>query len=62
VRTVAPEVALQAWVPFHFFPKVAHMEAARLPAIDDIVTLARRAGFTAIRTWTVYRNARVDLP
>ena len=25
VRTVAPEVALQAWVPFRFFPKVAHV-------------------------------------
>ena len=25
VRTVTPEVALQAWVPFRFFPKVAHV-------------------------------------
>jgi ubiquinone/menaquinone biosynthesis C-methylase UbiE len=25
VRTVAPEVALQARVPFRFFPKVAHV-------------------------------------
>jgi hypothetical protein len=25
VRIVAPEVALQAWVPFRFFPKVVHV-------------------------------------
>jgi ubiquinone/menaquinone biosynthesis C-methylase UbiE len=25
VRAVTPEVALQAWVPFRFFPKVAHV-------------------------------------
>jgi hypothetical protein len=25
VRTAAPEVALQAWVPFRYFPKVAHV-------------------------------------
>jgi ubiquinone/menaquinone biosynthesis C-methylase UbiE len=61
VRTVAPEVTLQAWVPFRFFPKVAHVEAARLPAIDDILTLCRQAGFHTLHTHTVCRNARVDL-
>jgi ubiquinone/menaquinone biosynthesis C-methylase UbiE len=61
VRTVAPEVTLQAWVPFRFFPKVAYVEAARLPAIDAILTLCRQAGFQALHTHTVCRNARVDL-
>jgi ubiquinone/menaquinone biosynthesis C-methylase UbiE len=61
VRTVAPEVTLQDWVPFRFFPQVAHVEAARLPAIDDILTLCRQAGFEVLRIRTVCRNARVDL-
>jgi SAM-dependent methyltransferase len=61
VRTVAPEVTLQAWVPFRFFPKVAHVEAARLPAINAILTLCREAGFHALDIHTVCRNARVDL-
>lgn len=61
VRTVAPEVALQSWVPFCFFPQVAHTEAARLPAIDALLTMCRQAGFHALHTHTVYRNARVDL-
>ena len=61
VRTVAPEVTLQAWVPFRFFPQVAHVEAARLPTIDSILTLCRQAGFQALHTHTVCRNARVDL-
>jgi len=61
VRTVAPEVTLQDWVPFRFFPKVAHVEAARLPAIDDILTLCRQAGFEVLRIRTVCRNASVDL-
>jgi ubiquinone/menaquinone biosynthesis C-methylase UbiE len=62
VRTVAPEVTLQAWVPFRFFPKVAHVEAARLPAIDVILALCQQAGFRELRTRTVCRNASVDLP
>jgi ubiquinone/menaquinone biosynthesis C-methylase UbiE len=61
VRTVAPEVTLQDWVPFCFFPKVAHVEAARLPAIDAILTMCRQAGFAVLRVRTVCRNARVDL-
>jgi ubiquinone/menaquinone biosynthesis C-methylase UbiE len=61
VRTVAPEVTLQAWVPFRFFPKVAHVEAARLPAIDVILALCQQAGFRELHTRTVCRNARVDL-
>jgi ubiquinone/menaquinone biosynthesis C-methylase UbiE len=61
VRTVAPEVTLQAWVPFRFFPQVAQVEAARLPAIDVICTLCRQAGFRELHTRTVCRNARVDL-
>src|SRR5262245_16697805 len=61
VRTVAPEVTLQAWVPFRFFPTVAQVEAARLPAIDTILTLCRQAGFHALYTHTVCRNTRVDL-
>ena len=61
VRTVAPEVALQAWVPFRFFPRVAHIEAERLPAIDVILTLCQRAGFHEPHTRVVCRNARVDL-
>src|SRR5262252_7088817 len=61
VRTVAPEVTLQDWVPFRFFPKVAHVEAARLPAIDVILTLCQQAGFRELYTRTVCRNARVDL-
>jgi len=61
VRTVAPEVALQAWVPFRFFPKVAQIEAARLPAIDAILTMCRQAGFQELHTRTVCRNATVDL-
>jgi ubiquinone/menaquinone biosynthesis C-methylase UbiE len=61
VRTVAPEVAYHQWVPFRFFPKVANIEAARLPAIDDIVTMYTDAGFREIQTNTVYRNSRVDL-
>lgn len=61
VRTVAPEVALRAWVPFRFFPPVAALEAARLPAIDDILTLCTQAGFHTLHRHTVYRNARVDL-
>jgi SAM-dependent methyltransferase len=61
VRTVAPEVALQAWVPFRFFPPVATVEAARLPAIADILTLCTQAGFQELHTYTVCRNARVDL-
>src|SRR5262249_58320128 len=61
VRTVAPAVTLQDWVPFRFFPKVAHVQAARLPAIDVILTLCQQAGFRALHTRTVCRNARVDL-
>jgi ubiquinone/menaquinone biosynthesis C-methylase UbiE len=61
VRTVDPEVTLRAWVPFRFFPKVAHVEAARLPTIDVILTLCRQAGFRELHTHTVCRNARVDL-
>jgi SAM-dependent methyltransferase len=61
VRTVAPEVTLQDWVPFRFFPQVATVEAARLPAIADILTLCTQAGFHTLQTCTVYRNARVDL-
>jgi SAM-dependent methyltransferase len=61
VRTVAPEATLQAWVPFRFFPQVAHVEAARLPTIDGILTLCGQAGFHALHTHTVCRNARVDL-
>jgi ubiquinone/menaquinone biosynthesis C-methylase UbiE len=61
VRTVAPEVTLQDWVPFRFFPKVAHVEAARLPAIDVILTLCKQAGFRELYTRIVDRNAKVDL-
>jgi ubiquinone/menaquinone biosynthesis C-methylase UbiE len=61
VRTVAPEVTFQAWVPFRFFPTVAHVEAARLPPIDVILTMCRQAGFHALHTHTVCRNAHVDL-
>ena len=61
VRTVAPEVTLQAWVPFRFFPTVAQVEAARLPAIDGIFTMCRQAGFRELHTRTVCRNARVAL-
>src|SRR5438132_8639099 len=61
VRTVAPEVTLRAWVPFRFFPKVAHVEAARLPAIDAILTMCRQAGFRDLHIRTVCRNTRVDL-
>jgi ubiquinone/menaquinone biosynthesis C-methylase UbiE len=61
VRTVAPEVALRAWVPFRFFPRVANAEAARLPAIDVILRLSQEAGFRELRTRTVFRNSRVDL-
>jgi SAM-dependent methyltransferase len=61
VRTVAPEVTIQAWAPFRFCPKVAHVEAARLPAIDVILTLCRQAGFRELHTHTVCRHARVDL-
>jgi len=61
VRTVAPEVTLQNWVPFRFFPQVAAIEAARLPAIADILTMCTQAGFHALHTHTVERNARVDL-
>jgi hypothetical protein len=58
---VDPEVTLQDWVPFRFFPTVAYVEAARLPAIDGILTLCRQAGFRELHTRTVCRNARVDL-
>jgi ubiquinone/menaquinone biosynthesis C-methylase UbiE len=61
VRTVAPEVTLQAWVPFRFFPRVATVEAARLPAIAEILTLCTQAGFQEVHTHTMCRNARVDL-
>jgi SAM-dependent methyltransferase len=61
VRTVAPEVALQAWIPYRFFPKVAQIQAARLPTIDAILTMCRQAGFQELHTRTVCRNARVDL-
>ena len=61
VRTVAPGVTLHARVPFRFFPKVAHVEAARLPAIDVILTLCQQVGFRELHTRTVCRNARVDL-
>jgi ubiquinone/menaquinone biosynthesis C-methylase UbiE len=61
VRTVAPEVTLQDWVPFRFFPQVAAIEAARLPAIADILTMYTQAGFHTLHTHTVERNARVDL-
>src|SRR5262245_11212983 len=44
IRTVAPEVTLQAWVPFRFFPKVARVEAARLPTIDVILSLCQQVG------------------
>ena len=37
------------------------MEAARLPAIDVILTLCQQAGFRQLHTRTVCRNARVDL-
>ena len=59
VRTVAPEVTLQDWVPFRFFPQVAHVEATRLPAIDVILTLCRQAGFRALHTSTVWRVVAV---
>ena len=38
VRTVAPEVTIQTWVPCRFFPKVACEGTARLPTIDVILT------------------------
>ncbi len=60
MRTVAPEVAYHQWVPFRFFPKVAAIEAARLPALDDILTMSTQAGFRELRTHTVDRNSRVD--
>jgi ubiquinone/menaquinone biosynthesis C-methylase UbiE len=61
VRTVDPEVTIQAWVPFRFFPRVAQVEATRLPAIDVILTMCQQAGFRELHTHTVCRNARVDL-
>jgi ubiquinone/menaquinone biosynthesis C-methylase UbiE len=61
VRTVAPEVAYHEWVPFRFFPNVADIEAARLPAIDAILNMYVQAGFREIYTHTVFRNSRVDL-
>jgi ubiquinone/menaquinone biosynthesis C-methylase UbiE len=61
VRTVAPEIALRAWVPYRFFPKVAQVEAERLPAIDCILTLCQQAKFREMHMRTVCRNARIDL-
>jgi hypothetical protein len=54
-------VTLRAWVPFRFFPKVARVEAARMPAIEVILTLCQQAGFRELHTRMVCRNARVDL-
>ena len=50
VRTVDPEVTLQAWVPFRFFPRVAQVEATHLPAIDVILTMCQQAGFRELHT------------
>ena len=40
---------------------MAAIEAARLPAIADILTMCTQAGFHTLHTHTVERNARVDL-
>lgn len=60
VRTVLPEVALSEWIPFRFFPKVAALEASRMPALDDMLTMYRQAGFTEVHTSTVCANTSID--
>jgi SAM-dependent methyltransferase len=60
IRTVAPEAARER-IPFRFFPQVAEVEAARMPALPDITRMFSAAGFGDIRTEIVERNREVDL-
>lgn len=61
LRTVDPEVTLNRWFPFRFFPTVAATEAARMLPIPEIRTLCAEAGFSRVSCENVVRRTKVGL-
>jgi ubiquinone/menaquinone biosynthesis C-methylase UbiE len=60
VRTVLPDAAA-ARIPFRFFPTLARVQSEQMPALDDVTTWLRAAGFGRIRIREVLRNKRLEL-
>ena len=59
IRTITPEATRQR-IPFRFFPRMAEMEAARMPTIADLEVLLTGAGFTIVETEAVERHKALD--
>jgi ubiquinone/menaquinone biosynthesis C-methylase UbiE len=59
IRTITPE-ATQQRIPFRFFPRMAEIEAARLPTIADLEALLIGAGFRIVETEVVERHKSLD--
>jgi ubiquinone/menaquinone biosynthesis C-methylase UbiE len=59
IRTITPEAAQQR-MPSRFFPRMAEIEAARLPTIADLEALLTGAGFTLVETEVVERHKALD--
>jgi ubiquinone/menaquinone biosynthesis C-methylase UbiE len=59
IRTITPEAAQQR-MPFRFFPRMAEIEAARMPPIADLEALFTGAGFTLVETEVVERHKALD--
>jgi SAM-dependent methyltransferase len=60
VRTVLPDAAA-ARIPFRFFPTLARVQAEQMPALDDVTTWMRTAGFGQVRVHEALRNKRLEL-
>jgi ubiquinone/menaquinone biosynthesis C-methylase UbiE len=66
VRTVAPEVTLQAWVPFRFFPRSPTWRRCVCPRLTSFAPCAgrrdfancRRARCVGTRAWTSTKSLR----
>jgi ubiquinone/menaquinone biosynthesis C-methylase UbiE len=59
IRTITPEATRQR-IPFRFFPRMAEMEAARMPTTADLKALLTGAGFTLVATEVVERHKALD--
>jgi ubiquinone/menaquinone biosynthesis C-methylase UbiE len=59
IRTITPEAAQQR-IPFRFFPRMAEIEAARLPTSADLEALLTGAGFALVATEVVERHKALD--
>ena len=59
IRTVRP-MDVGARTPFRYFPRVKAVETSRMPSEEILKRLISNAGFGAIESEIVNRNARVD--